>query len=78
MSLHTMIHLHHVHLFSRDLTKAIAWYKRALGAEVCYDGDLGGSRNVFMKTGSGRIHLYPQVPRDKIKCTVHYIGISRD
>jgi uncharacterized glyoxalase superfamily protein PhnB len=30
-----MIHLHHVHLFSRDLTAAIAWYKRALGAEVC-------------------------------------------
>jgi catechol-2,3-dioxygenase len=57
MSLYTMIHLHHVHLFSRDLTAAIAWYKRALGAEVCYDGNFGGSRNVFMKIGSGRIHL---------------------
>jgi hypothetical protein len=46
-----MIHLHHVHLFSRDLTAAIAWHKRALGAEVCYDGDFGGSRNVLMKIG---------------------------
>jgi hypothetical protein len=30
MALHTMIHLRHVHLFSRDLTAAIAWYKRGL------------------------------------------------
>jgi catechol 2,3-dioxygenase-like lactoylglutathione lyase family enzyme len=75
MSLHTMIHLHHVHLFSQDLTKAIAWYKRALGAEVCYDGDFGGSRNVFMKIGAGRIHLYSQAPRDNGRGAVHHIGI---
>jgi catechol 2,3-dioxygenase-like lactoylglutathione lyase family enzyme len=60
-----MIHLHHVHLFSHDLSAAIDWYKRALSAEVYYDGDFGGSRNVFMKVGSGRIHLYSQAPRYK-------------
>src|SRR5260370_35723462 len=75
MSLSTMIHLHHVHLFSRDLTAAIAWYKRALGAEGCYEGDFGGSRNVFMKIGSGRIHLYSQAPRDNGRGAVHHIGI---
>ena len=75
MSLYTMIHLHHVHLFSRDLTAAIAWYTRALGAEVCYEGDFGGSRNVFMKIGSGRIHLYSQAPRDNGRGAVHHIGI---
>src|SRR6266851_6834255 len=53
-----MIHLHHVHLFSQDLDATAARYRRAFDAEVYYDGDFGGSRNVFMKIGSGRIHLY--------------------
>jgi hypothetical protein len=70
-----MTHTHHVHLFSRDLTAAVAWYKSALDAQVCYDGDFGGSRNVFMKIGTGRIHLYAQSPRDYGKGAVHHIGI---
>jgi hypothetical protein len=37
---------------------------RALGAEVYFDGDFGGARNVFMKIGAGRLHLYSQQPRD--------------
>jgi len=73
-----MIHLHHVHLFSHDLSAAIDWYKRALSAEVYYDGDFGGSRNVFMKVGSGRIHLYSQAPRHKGSGAVHHIGIRTD
>lgn len=70
-----MIHLHHVHLFSRDINAAIAWYERALGAEVYYDGDFGGARNVFMKIGSGRLHLYSQAPRGSGRGAVHHIGI---
>ena len=52
-----MIHLHHVHLFSHDLDGTVAWYRRAFDAEVYYDGDFGGSRNVFMKIGTGRMHF---------------------
>ena len=48
-----MVHLHHVYLFSQDLDATVAWYKRAFDAEVYYDGDFGGSRNVFLKIGSG-------------------------
>jgi catechol 2,3-dioxygenase-like lactoylglutathione lyase family enzyme len=70
-----MIHLHHVHLFSQDLDATVAWYKRAFDAEVYYDGDFGGSRNVFMKIGSGRIHLYSQPPRDNGHGAIHHIGI---
>jgi catechol 2,3-dioxygenase-like lactoylglutathione lyase family enzyme len=70
-----MIHLHHVHLFSQDLDTTVAWYRRAFDAEVYYDGDFGGSRNVFMKIGSGRIHLYAQPPRDNGKGSIHHIGI---
>jgi catechol 2,3-dioxygenase-like lactoylglutathione lyase family enzyme len=70
-----MNHLHHVHLFSRDPDAAIAWYVRALDAEVYYDGDFGGARNVFMKIGSGRIHLYSQPPRDEGHGAIHHVGI---
>jgi catechol 2,3-dioxygenase-like lactoylglutathione lyase family enzyme len=73
-----MIHLHHVHLFSRDLSAAIDWYVRALGAEVYFDGDFGGARNVFMKIGSGRIHLYSQPPRDDGRGAIHHVGIRTD
>ncbi len=74
-----MIHLHHVHLFSQDLGATVAWYKRAFDAEVYYDGDFGGSRNVFMKIGSGRIHLYSQPPHDNGRGAIHHIGIrTRD
>jgi catechol 2,3-dioxygenase-like lactoylglutathione lyase family enzyme len=70
-----MIHLHHVHLFSHDLDGTVAWYSRAFDAEVYYDGDFGGSRNVFMKIGAGCIHFYSQPPRDTGKGAIHHIGI---
>ena len=70
-----MIHLHHVHLFSHDLDGTVAWYRRAFDAEVYYDGDFGGSRNVFMKIGSGRVHLYSQPPHDDGRGAIHHIGI---
>ncbi len=70
-----MIHLHHVHIFSHDLDSSIDWYVRALDAEVSFDGDFGGVRNVFMKVGTGRIHLYAQPPRDGGKGAIHHVGI---
>jgi len=70
-----MTHLHHVHLFSRDLNATVEWYVRALGAEVYYDGEFGGARNVFMKIGAGRLHLYSQPPRDAGKGAIHHVGI---
>jgi catechol 2,3-dioxygenase-like lactoylglutathione lyase family enzyme len=74
-----VIHLHHVHLFSQDIDATVAWYKRAFDAEVHFDGDFGGSRNVFMKIGSGRIHLYSQPPHDNGRGAIHHIGIrTRD
>ena len=70
-----MIHLHHVHLFSRDLDAAVNWYVRALDAEVFFDGDFGGVRNVFMKVGTGRIHLYDQPARDEGRGAIHHVGV---
>ena len=49
-----------------------------LGGELVYDGVLAGSRNVFMRIGSGGLHLYDQAPRDEGRGAVHHIGIRSD
>jgi glyoxalase/bleomycin resistance protein/dioxygenase superfamily protein len=46
-----------LHLFSHDLDRTVAWYRRAFDAEVYCDGNFGGSRNVFLKIGTGRFHF---------------------
>ncbi|WP_416899391.1 MAG: VOC family protein [Minwuia sp.] len=68
-------HLHHVHLFAADLDATIGWWREHLGGEVAFDGEFGGSRNVFMRVGSGRIHFYDQPLRDEGRGAVHHIGI---
>lgn len=70
-----MIHFHHAHLFASNLDASIRWYINALGAEVCFDGDFGGARNVFMRIGQGRLHLYSQPPRQTSTSAVHHLGI---
>ena len=71
-------HLHHVHIFARDIAASVAWYTEMLGGEVAYDGMFGGVRNVFMRLGSGRLHIYDQPPRDAGGGTVHHLGIRTD
>ncbi|MFT5180153.1 MAG: catechol 2,3-dioxygenase-like lactoylglutathione lyase family enzyme [Alphaproteobacteria bacterium] len=71
-------HLHHVHFFTEDIDATIAWWRDMLGGEVIYDGDFGGARNVFMRVGSGRLHLYEQKPRDEGSGAVHHVGIRTD
>ena len=60
-------HMHHVHLFTHDLDATVAWWVDMLDGVVAFDGDFGGSRNVFMHVGDGRIHFYDQRPRDEGK-----------
>ena len=49
-----------------------------LDAEVAFDGSLAGARNVFLKVGRGRIHLYDQPPRHQSRGAVHHLGITTD
>jgi catechol 2,3-dioxygenase-like lactoylglutathione lyase family enzyme len=70
-----MEHLHHVHVFARDIAASIAWWRDMLGAEVAFDGDFGGARNAFLRVGGGRIHLYDQPPRGDGTGAVHHVGI---
>ena len=71
-------HVHHVHVFTEDIDATIAWWTEKLGAEVAYDGEFGGSRNVFMRVGDGRIHFYDQRPRDEGTGVIHHVGVRSD
>ena len=58
-------HVHHVHLFTRDIDATVAWWRDTLAGVVAYDGDFGGSRKVFMHVGEGRLHFYDQRSRSE-------------
>lgn len=73
-----MHHLHHAHLFAADVDAAIAFYRDFFNAEVVLDTELAGARNVFLRIGRGRLHLYDQGPRDQGRGAVHHLGMQVD
>jgi catechol 2,3-dioxygenase-like lactoylglutathione lyase family enzyme len=73
-----MEHVHHIHLFTEDIDRTVAWWCQTLGGVVHFDGEFGGSRNVFMHVGEGRLHFYDQRPRDAGKGAAHHVGIRTD
>ena len=62
-------HLQHVHLFASNVDATIDFYKKWFDAEVMWDGDVAGARNVFIKVGIGALHLYDQLPRGHSRAT---------
>jgi len=36
----------------------VDWWERNLGGVVSHDGDFGGSRDILMKVGQGRLNIY--------------------
>jgi catechol 2,3-dioxygenase-like lactoylglutathione lyase family enzyme len=71
-------HVHHVHIFASDIEKSINFYEEFFGGRVILDSELAGARNVFMKIGSGRLHLYDQPPKNPGKGSIHHFGIQTD
>ena len=74
-----MNELHHAHIFASDIDATLAWWTTVLGAEVAFDGRMAGARNVFLRLGRGRIHVYDQPPRAPVGCgAVHHLGVRTD
>jgi catechol 2,3-dioxygenase-like lactoylglutathione lyase family enzyme len=73
-----MLSLHHTHLFASDVDRSIAFWRGHFGAVVLVDTDFAGARNVFMRVGQGRLHLYAQAPKHEGAGTVHHLGIETD
>ena len=73
-----MISLHHTHLYASDVDGTIAFWREHFGAVVLVDTEFAGARNVFLRVGEGRLHLYSQPPRHTGAGTVHHLGIETD
>jgi catechol 2,3-dioxygenase-like lactoylglutathione lyase family enzyme len=73
-----MLSLHHTHLFAADVDRSIAFWRDHFGAVVLVDTVFAGARNVFMRVGEGRLHLYDQAPKHAGAGTVHHLGIETD
>ncbi|MDF1589956.1 MAG: VOC family protein [Desulfobacterales bacterium] len=71
-------HLHHVHIFASDIDISIRFYTNLFGGEIILDSVMAGSRNVFIRIGSGRLHLYDQPPKNPGRGSIHHFGIQTD
>ena len=70
--------LHHVHVFASDVDASVRFYTEVFGGEVVLDEVLAGARNVFIRIGDGRLHLYDQPPRHSAAGSIHHVGIRTD
>jgi len=73
-----MLSLHHTHLYASDVDGSIAFWRDHFGAVVLVDTEFAGARNVFIRIGEGRLHLYAQPPKHAGAGTVHHLGIETD
>lgn len=71
-------HIHHVHIFASDIDESIRFYEEYFGAKLILDTELAGARNVFMRVGKGRLHLYDQPPKHPGRGSIHHFGIQTD
>ena len=70
--------IHHVHAFASDVDASVRFYTEVFGGEVILDAVLVGARNVFIRIGDGRLHLYDQPPRHAGAGSIHHFGIRTD
>ncbi len=70
--------LHHAHLFASNIDESIKFYNEMFGAEVLFDLEMAGARNVMISIGSAKLNFYYQPPKDKARGIVHHIGIETD
>ena len=72
------VSLHHAHLFASDLDASIRFYQEMFGAEVLFDLEMAGARNVMIKIGNSKINFYDQPPKDQGRGAVHHLGIETE
>ena len=70
--------LHHAHLFATNLDESVGFYRRMFRAEVVFDLEVAGARNVLLRLGSAYLNFYDQPPKDGGRGVVHHLGIRTD
>ena len=68
----------HAHLFASDLAATIMFFTKCFDAEVIWDEEAAGVRNVRIQIGSSFIHLYDQAPKAPRGGAIHHLGIETE
>ena len=72
------ISLDHAHLFASDLVATIMFFTKCFDAEVIWDEEAAGVRNVRIQIGSSFINLYDQAPKAPRGGAIHHLGIETE
>ena len=72
------VRLHHTHIFASDLEATLRFWRKMFGAEILFDQEIAGARNVMISIGSGRINIYDQPPREGGGGAYHHLGVQTD
>jgi catechol 2,3-dioxygenase-like lactoylglutathione lyase family enzyme len=68
----------HVHVFASDVDATIRWFRRMFGAELVWDEEAAGARNVRLAIGRAFVHLYDQPPKAPRGGAFHHLGLATD
>ena len=68
----------HVHLFASDVDATIRWFRTMFGAELVWDEEAAGARNVRLAIGRAFVHLYDQPPKAPRGGAFHHLGLATD
>jgi catechol 2,3-dioxygenase-like lactoylglutathione lyase family enzyme len=72
------VKLHHTHIFASDMDRTLKFWQEMFGAEILFDMQIAGARNVMIDIGSGKLNIYDQPPREGRGGSVHHLGIQTD
>lgn len=72
------INFDHAHIFASDLPATVKFFQEMFDAEIVWDAEAAGARNVRLAIGRGFIHLYDQPPKIDRPGNIHHLGIETD
>ena len=72
------VRLHHTHIFASDMDRTLKFWQEMFGAEILFDQQIAGARNVMIAIGSGRLNIYDQTPLEGRGGAYHHLGIQTD
>jgi catechol 2,3-dioxygenase-like lactoylglutathione lyase family enzyme len=72
------VRLQHTHIFASDIGATLAFWQEMFSAQVLFDTQIAGARNVMIAVGSGKINIYDQPPREGGSGAYHHLGLQTD
>ncbi len=72
------VRLHHTHIFASDMDRTLKFWQVMFGAEILFDQEIAGARNVMIAIGSGRLNIYDQPPKEGRGGAYHHLGIQTE